>query len=500
MSDRRDGVDASPSKGPGISLKSWKDGIAPAFLALGLNVVYLDRLAPTTLLVGGLAPAIVGAILGGLLAYWCLYYVPAMWGVRTRQSVSVVASSTFGIRGALLVSSMLTVAIHIVWFAVTIEYAAQYSLSGLVSCGLLDAKNLASNHRGSWAVPKPLFLAVAASWSIASAVIGTLAVRLVSAVLSAYIVFPALVIGALVVWAMPTVVSGPIDTMPFTQGGGRALISMVQLIFAFLAAQSLTNIEWGAVTSTERDVRNGGLVGIMLTMPLVAILSLLIVAGSLGRTQQTPLPLGNSRSAPMTGRLDVARELPAITIPGSRNRGGPTLREALLNGLGGRLGGTALLILALAMLGPACTNPFQIAQQLSGLWPGIPRWAWALAGAFATWPLILSGWSKDLESVFGVLGAIAAPVMGAISADFARSQGVWRGPCKGVNVAGYGAWVAGVGAAAAIAYWGQTMLVTRYLPSSVVGFATAFGVYLILSAIKRERVAATPAIPVAGLE
>lgn len=469
-----------------IPAKTWQNGIGPAFLALGMSVVFLDRLAPTTLMIGGLAPSMVGAFLAAVLAYWCLYYAPAMWGFRAHQPLSVIAARTFGERGSLLLPVLLLIAIHVVWFAVTIEYAVQYGLSGLAACGLLDPKYLEMNHRGTWTIPKPLFLAVAGCWSITSAIIGTLAVRLVSAIMSAYIVFPAIVIGAATVWAMPFLSSGPIEPMPFSEGGGRALSSMIQLVFAFLAAQVLGLIDWGTVTRSERDVRNGGIAGVMIAIPVLSVLSLLIVAGYVGVSRQeissrNERPSSSVSQAPAVGKT--------FEIP--TNRMGPparsaTLREAFLYGIGGWLGGTGLLILALALLGPACTNPYEISRYSSLINAKIPRWASALLGALATWPLIASGWTKNLEGVFGVLGALSAPVVGTLVADFVRSGGEWSGPSRKVKLASFLSSGLGSGAAILILMKGERYEVSRYLPSSVVGFVAAFAIHVILSLTKLE--------------
>ena len=48
------------------------------------------------------------------------------------------------------------------------------------------------------------------------------------------------------------------------------------------------------------------------------------------------------------------------------------------------------------------------------------------------------------RNVFSVIGALLAPVAGAMAADYVRSKGRWPGARRGVNIAGYGAWVVGV--------------------------------------------------------
>ena len=470
---------------PPVPPKGWQDGVAPAFLAAGLSVVFLDRLAPSTLLVGGLGPSIVGAVLAGLLGYWCLYYAPAMWGVRTRRPLAVVATSTFGARGAVVVPGLLLGVACVVWFAITIDYATQYTLGGLAACGFLDPTQLASTPRAGLAVPKPLFLIVAATWAMASAVVGTLAVRLVAAVMSAYIIFPAIALAAAVVWAIPSVSAGPIETVPFTRGGGQALAAMLQLVFAYLACLGLASADWGAATKSERDVRDGGLGGLMLAVPILAILALLVVAGSLGRAAPRIAGDGGEPIGP-GARPAIARMVPKPAAA-QAEAVDPTLRNAFAWGIGGRLGGAGLFVLALGLLGPSCSNPYLVARQFHAAFPRVPRWGWSIVAALAAWSMIATGATRHVETLFGLVGGLAAPAVGAMASDFARSRGVWPGPRRGVSLAGFTAWVTGVIAAYAVARWGDLSLTTRYLPSSIVGFAASFFTYTGLAAARLER-------------
>ncbi len=468
---------------PPVPPKGWQDGVAPAFLAMGLSVVLLDGLAPGTLMVGGLGPSIVGAVLAGLLGYWCLYYAPAMWGVRTGRPLAVVATSTFGARGAVVVPGLLLGLASVVWFAITIDYSTQYTLSGLAACGLLDATLLASAPRAGLDMPKPLFLVVSATWAMASAVIGTLAVRLVAAVMSAYLIFPAIALAAAVVWAIPGVSAGPIETVPFTMGGGRAIAAMLQLVFAYLACVGLTSADWGAATKSERDVRDGGLAGLMLAVPILAILAVLIVSGSLGRAAPRIVGDGDEPLGP-GARPPIARMAPRPAAPAEAIQ--PTLRDAFARGIGGQLGGAGLLVLALGLLGPCCSNPYIVTRQFHAAFPRVPRWAWSILAALAAWSMIASGVTHHVQAVFGLVGGLVAPAVGAMASDFARSRGAWRGPRRGVNLAGLGAWVTGVIAAYVVAQRGEDFLATRYLPSSIAGFAASFLAYAGLAAARLE--------------
>lgn len=445
MSDLPPSLRAELEAAPVLS-KSWQDGVAPAFISLWLSVVFLNRLAPSTLLVGGLGPSAMGAVVAGLIGYWGLYYAPALWGAETRKPLSVISSSTFGAWGTRIIPGLLFGVVSIVLFAITVDAATEWSLSGLSALGMLDPKELMTSHRGTNVRPRATFLFVAGVWSIISAVIGTLAVRLVSAIMLVYPIFPAIVLGLALLWAMPTVGAGPVVAAPLGAGGWQAASSMAQMVFGFLAAIALMSADWGAASKTPRDARVGGLVGVMLAAPILATVSLLIVAGSLGRG------------------------IEAVS-----------LREVFLKGIGGRLAGTGLLVLALALLGPACFTPFVIARQFSAIWPKVPRWAWPVGGAIATWPFILTGLSRRTDLMFGLLGAVAAPVAGAIAADYALRKGRWPGPRQGVNLAGMIAWGIGVGVGL-LPYVGFP----KIQPASILSFFAAFAAYAVLAIMKCE--------------
>ncbi len=463
---------------PPVPPKAWQDGVGPAFVSLWISVVFLDRLAQGTLLVGGLGPSLVGAVLAGLLGYWGLYYAPAIWGAQTRRPLSVVASSTFGAWGSRWIPGVLLGVISIVWFAITIDYATQWSLSGLAALDMLDPKQLETAHRGASFQPRPLFLFVAAVWSLTSAVIGILAVRLVAAIMLVYPIFAAIALGLALLWAIPTAGLGPIAARPFEGGGWRAIATMAQLMFGFLAANALASADWGAASNSPRDARLGGLVGVMLAGPIVATVGLLIVAGALGRPLDAsdPGPAVGAVTGPPTiasARAALART-PADAPP-------VTLREVFLRPIGGRIGGTGLLVLSLALLGPACFNPFVIARQFSAIWPAVPRLAWTIAGALLTWPLILTGLARRTELLFGLIGAAAAPVAGAMAADYALRKGRWPGPRRGVNLAGMIAWAVGLGVGL-VPYVGFPQV----QPASMLSFVAAFVVYAILAMVRLE--------------
>src|SRR5688572_25561760 len=113
-------ADAEPATPPAASppLRPWQWGIAPHYIGLFLWIAFLDALATRTLSIGGLGPAAIGAAVAGVLCFGFLYYVPAMWGFRARESLPVVATSTFGVKAARWVPGLVMAAAQVVWFAV----------------------------------------------------------------------------------------------------------------------------------------------------------------------------------------------------------------------------------------------------------------------------------------------------------------------------------------------------------------------------------------------
>ncbi len=478
---------------------AWQKGIAPRYIAVFLSILYLDQLAPGTLAVGGLLSSIAGAFVAGLLAYLLLFLVPATWGLKARAPLDDISRSTFGQRGARWIPGVLLGLAQILWFALALFYATDLAFRTLSEFGLLDPGHLRPIVWRDFPLAGPLFLWVAFSWSIASALIGTLAFRLVAAVMAGYQAFPALALGLVAVWAMPWAGGfrpwpvDPVTAEPVQNGGWTAFTTMIQMVFGFFATQGAMAADWGAASRDARDVRMGGLVGVACSSFVLASLGLLVVAGSLGKE---PPPPGLVETREAQDRLERALEVRGwgpqvepfrreILALGAE---GLTIRGVLQKGLGGWRGGVLLLIFDLALLGPACFTPFVIGRRFSAAWPSLPRWAWSMIGAVATWPLIAFRVPLRLALVFGLLGAAFAPVVGAMAADFLRHRTTVPGPRRGINIAGWTAWTVGflvgllpvTGSILGRDGWSQVQ------PASVLAFIASFVTYLILALVGFE--------------
>lgn len=95
------------------------------------------------------------------------------------------------------------------------------------------------------------------------------------------------------------------------------------------------------------------------------------------------------------------------------------------------------------------------------------------------------------------MGAVFAPVAGAIAADASRSRGVWPGPRPGAGTAGLVAWVIGmaVGLVPMIAASWQIEPGTRFQPAALFAFLAAYFVYRVLVGLGAE----PPVVPIPEL-
>ena len=141
------------------------------------------------------------------------------------------------------------------------------------------------------------------------------------------------------------------------------------------------------------------------------------------------------------------------------------------------------LIFGLASLAPAVYAAHLFGQRFEEVWPGLSRTRWTLVGTAAAWILIATGRASRLEAIFSILGAVFAPAVGAMAADYVRTRGAWPGPRRGVNVAGLIAWLVGMAIGllptiTAASGWGRG---TQFQPAAVHGFMAGFLVYALLA-------------------
>ena len=431
---------------PKVAIKPWTSGIAPNFIGLFLWAAFYDQFGRVTLgrSPDGLRWPALGAAAGGFFAYLFFYYAPAMWGLRSRLGFAELAGSPFGASGAKKLAGSAIGLAQVGWFAVGTYYATESTLRGLAAMRLLDPSHLMPIVHGGIEHNGPLFLGTALLWGLAFAFVGQFAVRLVEAIMTVFPAFPAMVLAAATakaVYDLP-----PTGLSAGDPGGGWIAFALgMQLVLGFFAAAAPMAAEWGAASRDARDVRLGGLVGVAFAAAILAVLGLLIVAGRMDRTPA----IDQAAERPIAGRNRPRvpfRQPPRAVAPAAKPaiEKAPTVGDVLQNGIGGAAGGAMLFVLALGSMAPAVYAASSFGNHFSSAVPTISRTAWTLIGTAVAFPLIVLRFPTDAEVVTTVLGALAAPLLGAFGADFVRDPRLWPGLRSGWNRSGVLAWLVGL--------------------------------------------------------
>lgn len=478
-------TDTESGESPADSRSTWTWGVGHNYISLFLTAIFLDRLAVGTLTVGGLVPSLIGAALGGLLAFALLYFPAASWGLQAGAGIDRVASATFGEQGARRLVGLLLALANVIWFAACLALAADYGKRGLIVLRLIEPNDVADWSLGLVHLKSPVILFETICWGVFAAVMGALLVRVVTAVTYTYPTFPALAIAAafcltLPGMASPTSATGPVSA-PTISGAFLAMTMMIQYVTGFLAPSGLLGADWGSASRAPRDIVYGGFVGIAFAATIFAALSLTIVANTLGGTGEDAEPLRAAPDAALTAEARLARLLGSPSRPDEpepihREVGEPSLGAALQYGLGGSFAGVILLVLALGLLGPCVYAPYLFARFAGGLLPPAKPLILALVSVPAAWVLCSLGWVDSPPRIFGWMGAAFGPIAGAIAADYVRQRGQWPGPRPGWRPTAVLAWILGLAVGLAPEFglaWAQ--------PATILAFATAFLVELVLS-------------------
>jgi hypothetical protein len=219
---------------------------------------------------------------------------------------------------------------------------------------------------------------------------------------------------------------------------------------------ALSAVDWGASSRDDRDVGLGGVVGIALASATLAALALVTVAGFQPRSPE---------AAPIA-----------------------TFGAVLGRGIGGRPGAAALFLFSLGSLAPGAFAGFTFGWRFHELYPRWRRLYWELVGSVLATALIAAGGTRDLPTLFTVVGAIAASIAGILSAEFYRTARGWPGPRQGVNLAGIVALLVGVavGLLPVVGPLAGFGVLARVQPAAVLAFAAAFLVNFILARLGLE--------------
>jgi cytosine permease len=454
--------------------RPWYLTIGPAYLTIFVWAPFFDPLWRHDLAGAGLARLAGSAVLAALLCFGLFYYPAAMWGYRTGRRLGVVAASTFGTTGSDWLTGIVLAAAEIVWYAVAIDYAVQSTLLGLVTCGLLPPGVLMNWQVGGTVVRGPVVLCTAVFWIFITGMASLLRLTsVIAALMKVYSPVALTLLTITAIWVLPGV-SAFQSGEPFA---GKAVqpypphLSTIPIFTGFFSMVGLMSVEWGAAAARRRDVVVGGLLGIVLAGCWTAVMSLLVVAGAVGR-------------------LHAAHPVEAATADT------PVLsfRWAVANGIGGAPAAVVLILFGLAALAPACYSSFLFMRKLFARWPRVRRVDWGWIGCTLAFLLIATSWPGRLEAVDHMMGLVFAPAAGAMAGDYVAQRGRWAGVRRGHHPPGLIAWAVGLASRLILDLLGQRGLlpVPSLLASPISGFLAAALAYLIMAGLGLAR----PAVPI----
>lgn len=411
---------------PASNRAPWYKNTAPTYAGIFLWVVFYREIASGTLDLAGIGLCLLALLVAGLISYGLFYRIPAMLGMKTGYPLYVVGSSTFGTRGGYLMPGILMGLLQVGWMSVNAFVATAFLLTAF----------------GSKAGPGSLpFGIIAAIWALGLGYVGAKGIQYVSRFALFLNVIPLIMI--LVVFAYN--VGGATSYTPAHPSPYVGFMMMIQLVVGFFATAGAAGADFGMSSRDARDVRWGGLVGILLAVLVAGGLPLLSVAGA----------------HVLYGVHDFHFDS-AIAQTGS-------------------FAAAAFFLFAIASIAPMCFSSFIAGNSLATMIPGVPRTTSTMIGAVVAAILAITGAAANLVGLFTIIGASFGPICGAMAADYWLSGKEWAGPRQGVNFAGYAAWAIGF-VIGILPFLPIPADVKPYVqPAAVYSFIAGFVIYAVLA-------------------
>jgi cytosine permease len=383
----------------------WYKNTAPTYAGIFLWFVFWDSIASNGLDTGGLAMALTGVVVGGLICHVLFFLVPGLFGMKTGLPLYIVGTSTFGSIGGLLMPGFLMGVLQFGWLAVNTCFSSQALLKGF--------------HINPEGAPYYILCVV---WAAGAAFVGLKGIQYVAKVATFLPLIPlAVLVLALVNFAGSAGQSAASDshTAPWL-----AMLSMVGAIVGFFATAGAAGVDFGMNNRDAQDVQWGGIVGILIATVFTAGVAVVTVAGA--RAQDI---LQGSDAAGFTVTNALEKRLD------------PTLFAAIMIGL------------PLSAFPGACFSSFIAANSFKTVMPQVNSALSVGLGALVSILLAiipvpdvtgkLVPLAANLPAVFNIIGASFGPICGAMCADYLLGGRKWAGPRAGFNPAGWVAWLLG---------------------------------------------------------
>jgi len=384
---------ASATPNPQANRAPWYSNTAPTFAGVFLWFVFWNSISQNGLSVGGLLASLAGIAIGALICHFLFYLAPGLLGMKTGLPLYVVGTSTFGAIGGLIMPGFLMGALQFGWL-------------GVNAFGSADAL------RQGFGGDKNMFYALAVLWAVAAAFVGLKGIQYVAKVATFLPIIPlvVLIIG-LVNYGGSAMSYKPAEAAQGGEGTIAAILTMVGTIVGFFATAGAAGVDFGTNSRDARDVKMGGLIGVVVAILVTAGISVIVVAGA-------------RASGAIAADQSLMTEALRVKLPDG-------LYKAVMIGL------------TLASFPGACFSSFIAANSFKTVMPRINPVVSVGVGTLVSIILAVTEVAGNLAGVFGIIGASFGPICGAMTADYILNGYRWSGPRAGFNPAGWLAWAVG---------------------------------------------------------
>jgi len=405
----------------------WYKNTAPAYAGVFLWVVFYMEIAKGTLPQAGLWLTLLGLVVAALLCYFLFYLVPGLLGMKTGYPLYVVGSSTYGTLGGFLMPGLLMGLLQFGWMAVNIAVSTSFILKAAGT----DAS-----------AGTPAFIVVAILWGLAAAFVGVKGIKYVAKVATLLPLVPLVMI--LVVFFTNVGSAGDFKVAENAKPL-MGFLGLIGIVVGFFATAGAAGVDFGMGNRNAKDVQLGGLVGIALAIIIAGGLPLIAIAGAHGAN-------------------------PGLTS---------YTFDTVIQAQGGFLAKIMFILFAIASFAPVCFSSFIAANSIGTMFPRANKMGMVLVGAVVAIILAITGLALNLVGVFQIIGASFGPICGSMAADYLLSGCKWAGPRKGVNWAGYIAWIVGFVVAILPMVGGEKF--SFITPAPVIAFIIGFILYAVLA-------------------
>lgn len=410
---------------PASARVPWYSSTFPTYFGIFLWVGFYLKIAEPTIGYASLGTALVGLLVAGLLCFALYYWAPAMLGMQSGHPLYVVGSSTFGTSGGYLIPGLMMGFLQIGWVAVIGAVSANFILTGL---------KLTS---------RTLYCALVIVWIYSLGWVAIKGIHYVARV-AKFLNWVPLFMIVVVFWANHDGIARyqPPHPQPLT-----GFLNMLSIVIGYFATAGAAGADFGMNNRDRRDIFFGGWLGIVGGAVVAGGLPLLSVAGYLGRG------IGPAS-------YDYTATIASV----------------------GTLAPVMFFLFAIASMVPTCFSSFIASNSFSTMLPKIPRMVSTFAALTIGVVLAVTGVANNLVGFFSLVAASFGPICGAMAADYLLAGRRWSGPRRGINWAGYIAWLIGflIGIPEHIPGLPPALLKADN-PSCLYSFFIGFIIYLVLA-------------------